>query len=282
MIIENPHSQRITDTQLDYYGTKLATCSCDGTIKIYDIVKDQPTLVDTINAHNGPVWRVAWSAPVQGKFLASAGYDGVINIWGNTNNSNKWQLKRKFNVHSASVNSIAWAPLELGSLLLCGSNDGKVSIIDLKSNENPIVIEAHKLGVNSVCWYKNSFVTGGQCGSIKIWKQQDEEDADSKKNGRYIVDEELNGHSDSTNDVAWSPAASAYIATVGEDGVCNIWSKDSSSGKWTNEKIIEKDIPLGRVSWSPSGNILAVSANNGNVTYWKETIGGTWEETELK
>lgn len=32
-----------------------------------------------------------------------------------------------------------------------------------------------------------------------------------------------------------------------------------------------------RVSWSVSGNVLAVSCGDGKITLWKENLKGTWE-----
>lgn len=36
------------DAQLDYYGTKLATCSSDKTIKIFDVKDGQQTLINEL------------------------------------------------------------------------------------------------------------------------------------------------------------------------------------------------------------------------------------------
>lgn len=36
------------DAQLDYYGRKLATCSSDKTIKVFEIANNARTLIDTL------------------------------------------------------------------------------------------------------------------------------------------------------------------------------------------------------------------------------------------
>jgi protein transport protein SEC13 len=36
--------------------------------------------------------------------------------------------------------------------------------------------------------------------------------------------------------------------------------------------------PVWRVSWSLTGNILAVSDANNNVTLWKEAVDGEWAQ----
>lgn len=42
-------------------------------------------------------------------------------------------------------------------------------------------------------------------------------------------------------------------------------------------KIIPLDTVVWRVSWSLSGNVLAVSGGDNRVTLWKETLKGEWE-----
>jgi protein transport protein SEC13 len=42
-------------------------------------------------------------------------------------------------------------------------------------------------------------------------------------------------------------------------------------------KTLEFEAVLWRVSWSLSGNILAVSGGDNKVTLWKEDLRGEWE-----
>ena len=36
------------------------------------------------------------------------------------------------------------------------------------------------------------------------------------------------------------------------------------------------DAPVWRVSWSVTGNVLAVSTGDHKVTLWKQSLDGTW------
>jgi len=44
--------------------------------------------------------------------------------------------------------------------------------------------------------------------------------------------------------------------------------------------VLEFDNVVWRVSWSPSGNILAVSGGDNKVSLWKENLRGQWEKVK--
>lgn len=92
--IESGHTDMVHDCQLDWYGRRLATCSSDRTVKIFDVEEGSggaqgstaggagsQVLLDTLRGHDGPVWAVAWGHPKFGSILASAGYDGKVFVW---------------------------------------------------------------------------------------------------------------------------------------------------------------------------------------------------------
>ncbi|KII72808.1 Protein transport protein SEC13 [Thelohanellus kitauei] len=80
------HSDIVNCTEIDSYGRRLATCSSDKTIHIYDISKDTPVLLKKLTGHEGPVWYCTWSDPSFGTYLATCSYDRKIGVtclcWG--------------------------------------------------------------------------------------------------------------------------------------------------------------------------------------------------------
>lgn len=128
--IESYHEDMVHDCQFDYYSKKLATCSSDRTIKIFEVNGDLYTCTTTLKVHDGPVWQVAWAHPKFGPLLASCGYDGLIVIHREVS-TNNWTKVYETSVPEASVNSISWAPHEFGLILAAASSDGKVTIIEL-------------------------------------------------------------------------------------------------------------------------------------------------------
>lgn len=212
------------------------------------------------------------------------------------------------------VNSISWAPHELGSVLACASSDGNVSVLSFNDDGSwgLDLVPAHPMGCNAVSWapatVPGSLITAQQqqqqqqpntadgsahntsvrrfasagCDNIvKIWEYSQE----SKK---WEQVEQLTGHTDWVRDVAFAPNIGlprSYLATCSQDRTVLIWTQDGLNSPWTktslnpsptasNGKFAET---VWRVSWSVSGNVLAVSCGDGKVTLWKENLKGAWE-----
>lgn len=59
-----------------------------------------------------------------------------------------------------------------------------------------------------------------------------------------------------------------------------IWTSDAAHpGQWESKEI-KFDALVWRVSWSLSGNVLAVSGDDNKVTLWKENLKGEWESVK--
>ncbi|KAI9337268.1 WD40-repeat-containing domain protein [Obelidium mucronatum] len=282
------------DAQLDYYGRRLATCSSDSFIKIFEVDNDSHRLVDTLKGHNGPVWQVAWSHPKFGAVLASCSYDAKVFIWREYNGV--WSRVLEHADHVSSVNSISWAPHEYGLVLACASSDGKITVITCKEDGawDTQTIHAHAIGVNSVTWAPavvsgSLTTTTGSTASagpkrlasagcdnlIKIWREDE--------NGSWKEEETLQGHSDWVRDVSWAPSIglpTSYLASCSQDKTVQIWTQDAATLKWARKPL--KAEPFGdvvwRVSWSTAGNILAVSCGDNKVSMWKENLEGEFNQ----
>lgn len=131
--IDTQHEDMIHDSQFDYYSKRLATCSSDRTIKIFEVIGETCHNSATLRGHDGPVWQVAWAHPRFGVTLASCSYDGSVIIHRETS-PNSWVADYQHRVHESSVNSVSWAPHEYGCILACASSDGRVSILEYKDN----------------------------------------------------------------------------------------------------------------------------------------------------
>jgi protein transport protein SEC13 len=106
-VFESGHLDMVHDAQLDYYGKRLATCSSDRTIKVFDLSGDQRTHIADLKGHEGPVWTVCWAHPRYGSLLASASFDHRVILWkegsdGQWMQVSSWQQARRHLLHAGS------------------------------------------------------------------------------------------------------------------------------------------------------------------------------------
>lgn len=289
--VETGHGDVIHDAEMDYYGLRLATCSSDQTVKIYNLKNGTQNLIADLKGHYGPVWQVAWAHPKFGNLLASCSYDRRVIIWKETNN--EWNKFYEYTNHDSSVNSVAWAPHEFGLMLACGSLDGTISVVTYISEtntwESKRIMAAHTSGCNAVSWCPGPASTaieslnpgmvpqkpakrlasGGCDNLIKIWK----EDGD-----QWIEETKIELHSDWVRDVAWAPSVGLtknVIASCSQDHRVVI-STSEDFINWKSVVLNTFEDVVWSVSWSLTANILAVSGADNKVSLWKVDTEGQW------
>ena len=189
--------QIIHDVAYDYFGRRVAVCSSDQWIRIYD---DSVKTAEW-KAHGGSIWRLTWAHPEFGQVLASCSFDRKICIWeerGDTEESTlasnaAWRLARELQDSRDSVNHVTFAPKRWGLLLASCSADRKVRL-----HEAPDVMDLAGWGLTAefeadagkgraavapqcVAWNPSPteplmLVIGMSDGSAILWKQQEHSD----------------------------------------------------------------------------------------------------------
>lgn len=298
---DTQHEDMIHDAQFDYYGKRLATCSSDRVIKVFFVPDDQQAqnqLLAELKGHEGPVWQLAWAHPKFGSILASCSYDRKVIIWKELA-QNQWE-KVKVQTFASSVNSLSFAPHEFSLKLVCACSDGNVHVLAHKPDTQDWHLwskKAHDNGCNAVAWApafatekllktggpllpnEQRFASGGSDNSVKVWRFNETTHDFSEET---VGGSSASKHTDWVRDVAWAPSSvHPMLATCSQDKTVRIWTERDR--KWesvqlrpAHNSLTFSSVPW-RLSWSVSGNILAVSAADSTVTLWKQQLNGDWQ-----
>ena len=239
---------------------------------------DSNQVIAELKGHEGPVWQVQWSHPKWQSMLASCSYDRSVIVWKETS-QNTWAEAYRHVAHELSVNSVSWAPHDFGLLLAAASSDGHISVVAFRADASPESSQkflAHAAGVCAVSWSPATpvggkrFVSGGCDNLVCVWRLSDMNE--------WRKESTLQGHADWVRDVAWAPSlggAAGTVASASQDRTVVIWREEGAT--WKKSVIQFESVPW-RVSWSVTGNILAVSCDDNTVSLFKEGLGGdgTW------
>lgn len=290
------HEDALHDAQMDYYGKRLATCSSDQTIKVFDVINGTYQLLTTLSGHEGAVWQVNWAHPKFGTILASCSYDKKVIIWKEESQGN-WVKLYTHQVHDQSVNTVAFGPHEYGLNVVCGSSDGTISVISTGGNGSWFSERwvAHSGGCNSVSWAPacengalvqpdaghpiRRIVSGGCDNLVKVWKYNDSLQKWETEEPEFV----LKRHDDWVRDVAWCPnlgLSGSIIASGGQDMKLYIWKREGDeAADWTCTSVGGFNDIIWRVSWSVTGHVLAVTCAD-EVSLWKEISDGSWQKIQ--
>ena len=279
---ETAHADAVHDCAYDYYGRRVATCSSDRVIKIFDVAVNSASNDDgadahaggmsmssgsganpTISAspsaeivgHDGPVWCARWAHPKFGTLLASASFDHHVMIHKEVEpNSFACAFKTPVGTHEGSVNACAWAPHEYGAKLASASSDGSIALISYEGSSGSWSVEkidrAHAIGCTGVSWapaaMAGSLVTAGG-GSV-----------DAKR-----------------------------FVTCGCDNLVKIWRFDEAQNVWGCEATLNAHTDWVRdVAWSENMglpmNTIASAGQDGKVFIWTQSEPrGAWHSRLL-
>ena len=143
----------VHDCAYDHYGRRVATCSSDNSIKIFDEAGER--VAEWKTTHSGSIWRLSWAHPEFGVALASCSFDRKIMIWEETTDAEEavtpmdgaaarvaaWPKVAEIADARDSVVDVQFAPHHMGVRLASCGADGFVrvheapDVLDLSSWE---------------------------------------------------------------------------------------------------------------------------------------------------
>jgi len=288
------HQHLVHDLQYDYYGKRIASCSSDRFIKIWDINDDGQWFCSASwQAHSLSVVKVAWAHPEFGQILASCSSDRSVVIWEEVEGVDKktWESKTTHLESSDAIQDIKFAPRKLGLTLATASVDGIVRIYEAENVTDLThwtIKEHFDVGakINSISWNTNPFdqrpkiVVGTDEHDVFIYEFNYEQ-------RKWINIKSLKGHGGPIHDVCWAPLMGKtkhYIASASKDKTIRIFSVKITEDKGqptimeSEEKAcLEHSSEVWRVQWNITGTMLASSSDDGHVRLYKPNHNNQWE-----
>ncbi|XP_076011639.1 putative E3 ubiquitin-protein ligase HERC1 isoform X5 [Genypterus blacodes] len=268
----------------------LATSGSDGTVRVWNVTKNQYTLQQTcifnktdssseeglscLGSPGDPsLSPLSWS--VTGKYLASA-MDKMVNIW--QVNGGKGLL----DVQPHWVSALAWPEGEAESLwdgepkdlLLVGRMDGTlglIEVLDASSMHSTELEHCYRkdVAVMHIAWYceDKPFAVGYTDGKLLIGSKEPLE------KGAIVV---IDAHRESITCMKWSPNGQILLSCAKEETV-KLWANpDAQSGSgWLCLQSLRHPSQVNSVAWcslpgygSKPLSMLAICCQNGLISVW--------------
>uniref|UniRef100_A0A8D0DKD4 SEH1 like nucleoporin n=1 Tax=Salvator merianae TaxID=96440 RepID=A0A8D0DKD4_SALMN len=308
------HRDLIHDVSFDFHGRRMATCSSDQSVKVWDKGENgEWHCTASWKTHSGSVWRVTWAHPEFGQVLASCSFDRTAAVWeeivGESNDKLRGQshwVKRTTLVDSrTSVTDVKFAPKHMGLMLATCSADGVVRIYEAPDVMNLSQWSLQheiscKLSCSCISWNPSSsrahapmIAVGSDDSSPNVLaKVQIYEYSENTR--KYAKAETLMTVTDPVHDISFAPnlGRSFHILAVATKDVRIFTLKPlrkeltSSSGltKFEVQLVAQFDnhnSQVWRVSWNITGTVLASSGDDGCVRLWKANYMDNWKCTGI-
>lgn len=308
--INADHEDLIHDVAYDFYGKRMATCSSDQKVKVWD--QDEAgnwTCSASWKSHYGSVWKVTWAHPEFGQVIATCSFDRTAAVWEeivgekSSGGQNHWVKKTSLVDSRTSVTDVKFGPKQLGLILATCSADGTVRIYEAEDvmnmsqwslrDEIPVKFPCSCISWNpSLSRLHSPMIavgsdetnnSSGLGGKVKVYEYSD-------TIRRWLLVETFNTITEPVHDIAFAPniGRSYHVLAVASRDLRMITlkpvgdPKDNSGSPSRFEirqagQFDDHGSAVWRVCWNITGTILASSGDDGCVKLWKANYMDNWK-----
>jgi eukaryotic-like serine/threonine-protein kinase len=241
----NGHSESVWGVDWRPDGSRAASVSVDGTMRIWDLATGRQA--DTIESVS--LRSIDWSP--DGKQIATSGFGGSVYLWDAESRQQVIQLRG--HTEGVPVTCVRWS-LD-GSRLVSSSRNGELIVWDASSGKILNQMDTRSNRLVTVCWNPAgdrvaTTLNGRLCVLDPITEDR-----------VWITRQELGA----IESIAWSPDAKR-IAASGKDTQISIF--DSTKGKLLRVLDSKSAGTIWAVCWSPDSTRLAAACGDCVVRVW--------------
>nr|CAB3265947.1 nucleoporin seh1-like [Phallusia mammillata] len=312
--INSEHKDLLHDVSFDFFGKRMATCSSDQSVKIWDVDENgEWHCTASWKTHSASVWKVTWAHPEFGQVLATCSFDRTAAIWEETVVENSSSQTERVWVHKVSlvdsrtsVKDVKFAPKHLGLQLATCSSNGIIRIYEAPdvmnlthwSLQNQIQC---KISCSCLSW--NPSTHRNHLPMIAVGS----DDPSSSGGGKVFIFEyndqtrdwskvlTIMSMTDAVSDLCFAPnlGRKHHVLAVASEDLHIFTIKPSSNETSTSSgtpptynqvaHFTDHCCKVVNVAWNDLGTIVISSGDDGHVYLWMANYLGIWRRVgELK
>lgn len=252
------HAAPLTHVALRADGRRLASCSYDGTVLVWDVSEPSKPLRLSRLRHRRLVNAAAWNPSVPG-LLATASADKTVAVWRIADDGTS-ELVSVLARHTDDINAVDWMPD--GQRLICVSEDGRATMWSALTGTYLGEIGSHTAHCMAVSVSADGLVaTVGEDGMVAVRRPPGHLPGTEAETGPGAAADTAVRHYDSSVEgCAWSHSGKV-LAVALDDGTVDLLT----SGLDHLRTLEVSDSAARAVAWSEDDGALVVGAYDGSL-----------------